>query len=297
MIERIHLRILLEIERQGSLTAAAHALNLTQSALSHTMKKLVLHKGVPLWTKEGRALRLTQAGKYLLKEAKRLIPQLDRIDEILRRYAEGDQGSLNIGMECHPCYHWLLNVVKPFLIRWPGVDVDVKQQFQFGGIAALINHDIDVLVTPDPIINKGICFDAVFPYEQVLIVSQQNPLKHFDYIEPYQLSDQTLYTYPVEKERLDIFQQFLLPAKYSPKKHKVLEATEIILQMVVTNRGVATLPQWLADEYTGSLPICSLRLGKQGIHKQIAIGTRDQDTEILPIKAFIDLAKDVTKNQ
>ena len=49
MIEKIHLSILREIARQGSLTAAASSLNLTQSALSHTMKKLERQGNINLW--------------------------------------------------------------------------------------------------------------------------------------------------------------------------------------------------------------------------------------------------------
>ncbi|PKM18402.1 MAG: hypothetical protein CVV11_13875 [Gammaproteobacteria bacterium HGW-Gammaproteobacteria-15] len=44
MSEKIHLSILREIERRCSLTAAASSLNLTQSALSHTIKKLERHR-------------------------------------------------------------------------------------------------------------------------------------------------------------------------------------------------------------------------------------------------------------
>ena len=65
-------------------------------------------------------------------------------------------------MECHPCYQWLLKVVSPYLENWPDVDVDVKQRFQFGGIGALFGHEIDVLVTPDPLHKPGLHFEAVF---------------------------------------------------------------------------------------------------------------------------------------
>ena len=111
MIERIHFKILKEIDQQGSLTAAAEKLNLTQSALSHAVKKLEHQIDTPLWRKDGRNLQLTQAGTYVLKEAKRLLPQFERVDEVLAQYAAGDLGSLKIGMECHPCYQWLLTVV------------------------------------------------------------------------------------------------------------------------------------------------------------------------------------------
>lgn len=290
MIERMHLKILREVDRQGSLTAAAAALNLTQSALSHSIKKLELLSGTPMWTKEGRRLQLTQAGDFILREANRLLPQLERIDDTLAQYAEGDKGTLRIGMECHPCYQWLLKVVNPFLAQWPGVDVDVRQQFQFGGVAALFNHDIDLLVTPDPIVKEGIQFEPVFAYEQVLLVSQHSPLAEHDQVAPEQLLDQVLYTYPVALERLDIFQQFLLPAQCSPKKHKMMEATEMMLQMVVANRGVATLPQWLALEYAKTLPIKTLRLGEQGIQKHIHLGSRTGTEPNQFQQAFVKLA-------
>ncbi|MGK5019629.1 hypothetical protein [Janthinobacterium sp. LB2P10] len=40
------------------------------------------------------------------------------------------------------------------------VDVDVKQKFQFGGIGALINDEIDMLVTPDPLPRSTVHFEA-----------------------------------------------------------------------------------------------------------------------------------------
>ena len=85
-------------------------------------------------------------------------------------------GTLRIGMECHPCYQWLLKVVSPYLARWPDVDVDVKQKFQFGGIGALFGYEIDLLVTPDPLYKPGLRFEPVFDYEQVLVVNREHPL-------------------------------------------------------------------------------------------------------------------------
>ncbi|MGH1485964.1 MAG: LysR substrate-binding domain-containing protein [Cellvibrionaceae bacterium] len=290
MIERIHLNILCEIERQGSLTAAAKALHLTQSALSHTIKKLEAQLGTPLWSKQGRKIKLTQSGQYLQKEAKRLLPQLERIDEVLGHYAKGEQGSLRIGMECHPCYQWLLKVVSNFLHDHPDVDIDVKQKFQFGGVAALFNHDIDLLVTPDPIVRKGITFTPVFSYEQVLVVSEQHAFSQCDFIEPKEMIQQTLYTYPVQIERLDIYKEFLLPANCLPQKRKTLEATEIMLQLVAANRGVAALPRWLVEQYQQQLPLKAVSLGPSGIRKQIHLGTREGEEEDGLAMSFVEQA-------
>lgn len=291
MLERIHLAVIREVDRQGSLTAAADVLCLTQSALSHTIKKVEQQLGTVIWKREGRNLRLTQAGHYLLGLSNRLLPQLEHAEQRMRQYAEGQRGILRIGMECHPCYQWLLKVVSPYLSTWPDVDVDVKQKFQFGGIGALFGYEIDVLVTPDPLHKPGLRFEPVFDYEQVLVVGRQHRLAGQSYVMPNQLSEETLITYPVAIERLDIYNQFLLPAGCTPRKHKEIETTDIMLQMVASGRGVAALPGWLVAEYAGKMAISSVRLGRQGIAKQIFLGVREMDADIDYLKAFVELAR------
>lgn len=291
MIERTHLEILRAVNHCGTLTEAAGELCLTQSALSHAIKKLENALGTPVWLKEGRGLRLTDAGEYLLALAERLLPQLEQAEQRLSEMARGQRGSLRIGMECHPCYQWLLQLVGPFLDAWPDVDVDVKRQFQFGGIGALYNDDIDLLVTPDPLLSSGLNFVPVFAYEQMLALGNDHPLADVEYIEPQQLSREVLITYPVEAERLDVYSQFLLPANCRPKQRKDIETTDIMLQMVSAKRGVAALPGWLIEQYQANLPIVAKSLGQAGIHKHIHVGVRSRDQAVPFIADFIRLAK------
>lgn len=291
MIERNHLAIIREVDRQGSLTAASEVLFLSQSALSHTIKKLEQSIGTPIWQRDGRHLRLTQAGNYLLMVANRLLPQLERAEERLDQYAKHERGILRIGMECHPCYQWLLKIVAPYLAQWPDVDVDVKQKFQFGGIGALFAYEIDLLVTPDPLYKEGLEFEPVFDYEQVLVVNKAHHLAQENFVTPQQLSDEILITYPVEIDRLDIYNQFLQPAGISPKKHKAIETTDIMLQMVSSGRGVAALPRWLVEEYAINLDLVAIQLGAKGIAKQIFLGIREADASIDYLSSFVKIAK------
>lgn len=292
MLERIHLAIIQQVKKQGSLTAAAEVLHVTQSALSHSMKKLEQQLGTEIWRREGRNLQLTQSGEYLLAVANRILPQLEMAEEQLLQFAQGERGTLHIGMECHPCYQWLLKVVSPYLTTWPDVDVDVKQKFQFGGIDALLGYEIDLLVTPDPLYKPELIFEPVFDYEQVLVVAKDHALARLDYVKPEHLVEEVLISYPVDIDRLDIYNQFLLPAGITPKQHKTIETTDIMLQMVSSNRGVTALPRWLIEaEYANKLPIVPLRLGPHGIPKQIFLGMRKTDTEIDYLQAFVELAR------
>jgi LysR family transcriptional regulator for metE and metH len=291
MLERIHLAIVQQVDKLGSMTAAAEALHLTQSAISHSIRKLEEQLGTALWLREGRALRMTQAGQYLLQVANRVLPQLVLAETRIGQYAEGERGTLRIGMECHPCYQWLLKIVSPYLATWPDVDVDVKQKFQFGGIGALFGYEIDLLVTPDPLHKPGLRFVPVLDYEQVLVVARDHPLAQVAYVKAEQMTDQVLITYPVPTDRLDIYTRFLMPAGITPKRLKAIETTDIMLQMVASDRGVAALPRWLAEEYARKMPVVPVKLGRQGIAKQIFLGAREADFEIDYLDAFVELAR------
>jgi len=291
MLERFHLDLLRQVDQKGTLTAAARGLGLTQSALSHAARKLEQELGAELWQREGRGLRLTPAGRHLLSFAERVLPQFEHAERVVTQMARGERGTLRIGMECHPCYRWLLKVVEPYFRQFSDVEVDVKQRFQFGGVGALFAYEIDMLVTPDPLRRKGLHFEPVFDYEQVLVVGREHPLAARDYVVPADLASETLITYPVEIERLDVYSQFLLPAGCAPKRQVTIETTDIMLQLVASGRGVAALPHWLVLEYDKDLPVVPVRLGRRGVKKQIFLGTRSADTKIDYLAAFVRLAK------
>ncbi|PIE73725.1 MAG: LysR family transcriptional regulator [Deltaproteobacteria bacterium] len=292
ILERVHLEIIRAVKQYGSLTAAAETLHLSQSALSHSIRKLEQQVGVNIWRREGRTLHPTQAGEYLLGVANRLAPQFVLAEKRLTQFAQGERGTLHIGMECHPCYQWLLKITARYLSDWPTVDLDIKQKFQFGGIDALLGCEIDLLVTPDPLYKKGLMFEPVFDYEQVLVVGNDHPLKGADHVQPSQLIDEVLITYPVPIDRLDIYSRFLMPAGIAPRQHKLIETTDIMLQMVASGRGVAALPGWVVAEHAHRFTIYPVKLGKKGIDKQIFLGFRKADANIDYLHAFLELARE-----
>lgn len=280
--------ILKAINDTGTLAAAANHLCVTQSALSQSIKKLEKVFKVSLWEKQGRCIRLTDAGEYLLDHSQRILPQFERAEKALQKYSDGQKGVLRIGMECHPCYRWLLQIIAPYLQDWPDIDVDILKQFMFRGLSALFQYEIDILITPDAVNQPGVVFYPVFDYEQVLVVSEKHPLALKKWIEPFDLQTETLITYPIENSRLDIYRDFMTPAKIVPAKHVHIEDTDMLLQMVASNRGVTALPLWLVEE--ASFPVRALRLGKKGLQQKIYIGIRKEKRSPEYLKAFLENA-------
>jgi LysR family transcriptional regulator for metE and metH len=277
MLQRAHLEIVDAIDRHSTITAAAEALHLTQSAVSHALRRLERLLDVRLTRPQGRRVRLTQAGTCLLAASRRILPGLKEADQVLAQFGSGERGRLRIGMECHPCYEWLLTVLGRFLDKRPHVDVDVVQRFQFNGMEGLRDHEIDVLVTPDPVVDEDLRFEPVFPYELLLVVDEGHPLAGRRRASPRDLASLQLLSYPVPPERLDVFTRFLMPAGVRPRSLRAVEATEVMLALVRAGRGVTTLPDWMmrGERAHG---LSALRLGSGGIRKEISLGFRaDED--------------------
>lgn len=287
MIDRNHLTILAALAEQGTLAQAAQSLHLTQSALSHSMRKLEQSLGVRIWQKQGRQLKLTEAGEYLSQLGAHLLPRLTEADATLRAFGSGQKGKLRFGMECHPCYEWLLTQLGPFLQRWPLVDVDVVQRFRFKGLEALQRHEIDILITSDPIYQEDLANLPMFQYELQLVTARGHGLSRAPFIQPDQLRAETLITFPVARERLDIFTHFLMPAGIEPAQHKTFEAMEIMLLLVAAGRGVCTLPDWLAAQLKPAHAIDCLRLGPRGVHKQLFLVLRKTDRQLSYLADFV----------
>lgn len=300
MIEHSHLKILQALDQQGTLTKAANSLCLSQSALSHQIRYLEKKLDVTLWVKEGRLLRLTQAGELLLQVAQQVLPVLQQAEETLKAYGEGRQGILRIGVECYPCSKWLNSVVGDFLQQLPEVEIDIVNKFQFTGLEGLLNHHIDVLVTPDLEKNEKIHYESIAEYDLVLLISAEHKLAGSTIIQAEQLSRETLLSFPIPLERMDIMSQFLSPKGVRPKNIKEIESIDLMIQLVSLERGVCVLPEWLATHYCKKLKssthLKTVRLGKQGIHKKLYLAMHHNDQDIPYIKKFINTGKEVARH-
>lgn len=287
MIEHSHLRIIQALHANGTLTEAANALCLSQPALSHQIGYLEKKLGVALWEREGRSLRLTQAGLLLLEVAHQVLPVLAQAEKTLAAYSEGRQGILRIGVECYPCFEWLTGVIGQFMRQMPDIEVDIVQKFQFSGLEGLLNHHIDVLITPDWVKKDTIDYEVLAQYQLVLLVAADHALAGIGELTPELLSQETLLTFPVPLERLDILTYFLTPAHLEPKKLKPIESLEIMLQMTALKRGVCVLPEWLADIKSKDLQLEKIRIGKNGLYQKLYLALREPDKTIPYIKKFI----------
>jgi LysR family transcriptional regulator for metE and metH len=277
-LEFRHLRTIKAIHEEGGLARAADRLHITQSALSHQIKGLEDQAGLELFVRRSKPMRLSAAGMKLLRLAEEVLPRVAALEEEFTGLRAGKSGRMHIAIECHACFDWLLPVLEAFRQAWPDVDVDIRPGLQFEALPALRREEVDLVISSDPEDLADIDFTALFDYEPVFLCAADHPLAAKPFVEAEDFADQTLITYPVERARLDVFSQLLLPAKIEPRTIRQVELSAVILLLVASGRGVSVLPDWVVRD-TGAHPsLVTRRLTEGGITRRLYGATRAEDT-------------------
>ncbi len=152
-----HLRLFRAVARDGTLTGAARALNLSQSALSTQVKALEASLGHALFERRGRGLVLTEAGRIALDHAEAIFRVAEDLSATLHR-SETARRALRVGALATLSRNFQIGFLEPFIGR-PDVEVVLRSGAQADLMRALEALSLDVVLT-----NLVPARDAASPY-------------------------------------------------------------------------------------------------------------------------------------
>lgn len=294
MLELRHLHTLTALRECGSLALAAEYLHVTQSALSHQIKAIETHYHCTLFLRKTRPLRFTSSGERLLALAEQVLAQVHLAERDIAQLVSGAGGRLHIALECHSCFAWLMPSMDAFREHYPEVKMDLSAGFNFDSIPALLKGDIDLVITSDLQDIAGVAYQPLFGYQSLLAMACDHPLTSRTWITPQDLAGETLITYPVPRNRLDIFRHFLHPASVEPAAQRTTELTLMIMQLVASRRGVAALPNWVVAEYLSYNYVAARPLGRDGMWGNLYAALRTEHVTSAFMLGFVTIARDTS---
>src|ERR671934_1492289 len=120
------MRLLVEIDRQGSVSAAAAAIGIGQPSASQHLRILETAAGQRLVERTGRGSRLTDAGQVLAARAAQALASLGAAEEELGAIAGLQTGTIHLGASTAPGVYLLPDTLGCFRRSYPGVTVEVE---------------------------------------------------------------------------------------------------------------------------------------------------------------------------
>ncbi|PLC12815.1 LysR family transcriptional regulator [Kocuria flava] len=156
MLSLPRLRLLREVHRTGSLTAAARALNYTPSAVSQQLKLLERETGTPLLEPVGRGVRLTPAAEGLVGHTERILAHLEEAEADLAATHHEVRGTLHVA-----AFQSAMLTVAPTVLdalerEHPDLEVTITQREVEAAFEGLLAHEFDLIISeeylgrPDP---------------------------------------------------------------------------------------------------------------------------------------------------
>ena len=177
-----HLRLLLAIEAGGSLRAAAQQLNLTQPALSKTLKELEGALGFPLFERTPKGLRLTDQCQVLTRGAGVLMQEVAHVIEETRAAAAEPVAILRVGAPPFVALGYAPRVLKAMLGKSPGVVIHLHEGNSPHMLDLLLEGRLDALISTysrqmqDPGRMHGFRYEKLYDETYDVIAGTGHPL-------------------------------------------------------------------------------------------------------------------------
>jgi DNA-binding transcriptional LysR family regulator len=126
----------LAVAREKSFTRAAAKLGVSQSALSHTVRKLEQRLGVRLLTRTTRSVSPTDAGERLLQNVGPRFQEIEAELEMLSEFREKPAGNIRISASDYAIDNVMWTRLVPLLKAYPDIKVEVISDYGLADIVA-----------------------------------------------------------------------------------------------------------------------------------------------------------------
>ncbi len=288
-LEVRHLRLVAEIADAGSMTKAADRLCLTQSALSHQLRDIESRFGTRFFLRVGRRLVLTAAGRRVLESARRVLSDLQRTEDDVRRLAGNTDGIIRVCTQCNTGYHWLGPLLTVFQRKHPRVTVNVAPDATDRPVTALLDGQLDLAILVRAIEDARVRLRPLFTDEMVAIVSPTSTLARRRWISPQDLAAEHLLLYASDPSDSFVFREVLTPNGLVPARVSFIMLTEAMIELARAGTGVGVLPRWSAQRAIASGAVVPLSLTRRGMRRQWVAATLAAQPDPPYITDFIDL--------
>lgn len=294
-LEIRHFRLVKAIVEDGSIANAADGLHLTPSALSHQLREAELQVGAKIFYRINKKLVLTEVGEKILHAAHTILDELVDIEEEVKRTIKGEAGNIRLSTECYTSYHWLPAVLTKFKADFPNIDVQIVFEATHQPIQKLLEGEINLTITSDPIDSKKIEYLELFRDEMVALVSESHPWNDKQYVTAEDFSSENLIVHSKPLSSVTVYQKVLKPASVKPGDITILPLTEATVEMVKADMGVTVMAKWALHPFLNNNLLKTIRVTPEGLFRQhFAAILNDEDRPVY-YNYFIKFLKEEIK--
>lgn len=240
------LRYFVAVAKAGSISAAAHRLHMAQPALTQSISRLEKEMRLRLFLRSKRGVELTEAGSFLLDEARDLLARAEAIERSAERHAEGSIGSITVGFVSTALYRALPSAIARLKRAQPQARIVVREMRTNEQIEALRVGEIDMGICHTPIRPASWLQHLVFAeYHLHAALPDAEAGRAPHPVSMAQVAERGLILFPENEgppDRTDILKAFAM-AGCQPRIVQEASPALAVLACVSAGLGAALLPE------------------------------------------------------
>lgn len=293
-MELRHLRYFIAVAEELSFTRAAERLHIGQPPLSQQIQALEAEVGAQLLERSKRWVRLTEAGKLFLADARRVLALSEQAVQTARRAQRGETGELRIGFTFStPFTPLFATVINRYRQRYPGVTLTLRDMATLPQLTAISAREMDLGLVrqPEENIADGVILSVLRQDPLLLVLPQGHPLARRDTVAVSELKGLPFVMYP-QSAGTGIYPQILRlcrAAGFVPQVAMEAGEASTIVGLVAAGCGVSVLPS--PFDSIRMEGVCYRPISDAGASTALLLARRADDQSPL-VQAFVKLAQE-----
>jgi len=274
MLEDLDLRLLRGfaiLARVGSFTRSAALMGVTQSAISHGMKRLETRLGCSLLYKKGKSVHLTPEGRFFLAHVQRALDLLDRTVESMGKRFQDGRRILNVAFAGSIAHFILAPVLREFRECYPSVSVIVRLEDTAAALKAVEEGSSDLAVIVQDGLPKSLKAYELFQDRLQFVVSPRHPWAEKRRIGAQDISAGHFLLYGRNTVTFRLIEDFLLKMGVTLSSHVEIPNFVIMKQLAQLGLGIAIMAPWVAARELTEGSLVALPLPKYLIRRRWSV--------------------------
>lgn len=249
MLNLDSLRVFLTVAEHGSFSEAGRRLHLTQPAISQSVQGLEKQLGIQLFTRQGRAVQLTEAGQVLVPMARELLTLTQRVEQTMLSLHGEVVGEMVVGCSTASGKYLLPGLIARFRHEYPQARINVLVTSRDSVIHKLLTGEVALGVSSKMMEHHDLEYQDFFQDDVILVVPANHRWAHYRKIYPDDLLDEPIILREEASGTREVLRDGLLQCDISPDMLNVamvLGNAEAIGMAVEEGLGVAFISRLAA---------------------------------------------------
>jgi len=283
------LRYFASTVRLGSVGAAAAEHFVTQPAVSLQLKKLEEELGQKLFSRRGRQLVPTDAGRALAQRAEEVIRLLSALEADMSGMKELTTGTLRLGNTDAASVYVLPDVYRTFHKKYPGVRVEIMVAETRRLVEALRARRIEIAIATLPITERGLRVRPIYREELIPVAHPDHPLASRRGTTLKDLASQDLITYPAGAVTRAMIDAVFAAHGEALRPRMEISSPEAMKRLAQAGLGVSILPRPVVAAELGRKVLKVIVLAEVLFEREIGMVFRDDDALSAAARVFSEM--------